>query len=303
LFFHLMADRQNKNESCAFNMINNTDNHRYNPAYIPNDKSNETIWNLAFIGKKLLMTRGENGFSIPLSGELENIRNEFSNIQYIGEFDGHGCFCMQSDKIDALPGHLELVDLREIAGLTGGDMGLFTLAGTAAHILHWNRNNQYCGRCGQKTADKADERAKICPSCGNVVYSRISPATITAIIRGDEILLAHNRNFKDSLYSLVAGFVEPGETLEQCAAREIYEEVGLKVRNIKYFCSQPWPFPDSLMMAFTAEFESGVITVDNFEITDAAWFKADSLPLIPSSDSVAGRIIRWFRDSHTNNLK
>jgi NAD+ diphosphatase len=98
------------------------------------------------------------------------------------------------------------------------------------------------------------------------------------------------------MYSLIAGFVEPGETLEQCVEREIGEEVGIKVKNIQYMKSQPWPFPDSLMLAFTAEYESGEIIVDGCEITDAAWYKADSLPQIPSSDSIAGKIIRWYRD-------
>ena len=111
-------------------------------------------------------------------------------------------------------------------------------------------------------------------------------------------MLAHNKNFKAGLYSIIAGFVEPGETLEHCAEREIQEEVGIKVKNIKYFTSQPWPFPESLMLAFTAEYDSGDITVDNTEITDAAWFSADELPDIPTTDSVAGKLIRWYRDNH-----
>jgi NAD+ diphosphatase len=144
--------------------------------------------------------------------------------------------------------------------------------------------------------DKEDERAKVCQSCGNIVYPRIAPATITAVFRDGQILLAHNSNFRNGLYGLIAGYVEPGETLEQCVEREIREEVGIKVKNVRYLSSQPWPFPDSLMMGFTADYESGEITVDQCEITDAGWYKADKLPDIPSVDSIAGRMIRWYRD-------
>lgn len=269
---------------------------KYIPEHLP-PEGLEKAWALAFLGKKLLMKKAGTGFRIPTLEELQRLKDEFGESIYIGRYGEAGCYCMQANVFSMLPAELEPVELRSITGLTG-DPGLFLLAGTANHILHWNRMNQYCGRCGYKTTDKADERAKVCPSCGNVVYPRISPATITAVLRGDEILLARNRNFQGNLHSLIAGFTEPGETLEQCAAREIGEEVGIKVKNIRYFGSQPWPFPDSLMVAFTAEYESGDITVDNNEIMEADWYSAGALPEIPSSDSIAGKIIRWYRGEH-----
>jgi len=195
---------------------------------------------------------------------------------------------------------LTRVDLREVSAMSG-DQDLFLLAGNANHILHWSNVNQFCGRCGGKTENAKEERAKICPACHNMIFPRISPATITAIIKEDKILLAHNQKFRKDLYSLIAGFVEPGETLEQCVRREIMEEVGLKVKNIQYFSSQPWPFPDSLMFAFTAEYESGDIKADQIEILDAGWFAADELPVIPSTDSIAGKMIRWFRDNRKSS--
>jgi NAD+ diphosphatase len=142
------------------------------------------------------------------------------------------------------------------------------------------------------------ERARSCPACGNVVYPRISPAIIIAVVKGEELLLAHNKNFRGGWYSVVAGFVEPGETIEDCAEREIFEEVGIKIKNIQYFASQPWPFPDSLMIGLTAEYESGELRPDGAEIDDAGFFRADALPETPGKTSVAGKLIGWFVDNH-----
>lgn len=272
-------------------------NDKYIPGYLHPDKGKEE-WILVFSGVKILLKKSRNGFRIPTTNDFRGIINGFETGEYIGTYDGNNCFCRQINNVSALPSEFELVDIMEISSLTG-DQGLFLLAGTANQILHWSHTSQYCGCCGHKTVNKADERAKICPACGNVIYPRISPATITAIFRGDEILLAHNRHFKGNLHSLIAGFVEPGETLEQCAAREIYEEIGIRVKNIRYFSSQPWPFPDSLMVAFIADYESGEISVDGVEITKAAWFNSDNLPEIPSNDSIAGKVIRWYREQHT----
>ena len=271
--------------------------YEYIPAYLPPDTLQEGAWALVFIDKKLLMKKVGDKIQIPEVTDLESIMMNDKSMDYIGKYDGRDCYCKRLNELSVLPENLGLVELKEITN-GSGDSGLFLLAGTANHILHWSSMNQYCGSCGHKTVDKKEERAKICPNCGNVIYPRISPATITAIFRGDQILLAHNSNFKKDLYSLIAGFVEPGENLEQCVEREIGEEVGIKVKNIQYFSSQPWSFPDSLMMAFTAEYESGEIRVDNSEITDAAWYKAGSLPEIPSTDSIAGKIIRWYQDRY-----
>lgn len=271
-----------------------TNEHTYLPEFLPPQGEGKGLM-LVLWGKKLLMKPTKDGPRLPTTEDVRGAVPGIGPGEYIGRYGGSGCFCARADDSAAPPAGLEPVEFQELSARTG-DTGLFFLAGTANHILHWERVNRYCGRCGHPMADKADERAKQCPACGNVVYPRISPATITAVFRGDEILLAHNRNFKEDVHSLIAGFVEPGETLEQCAAREIREEVGIRVRNIRYFSSQPWPFPDSLMVAFTAEYESGDIAVDGVEIAKAAWFGAGRLPQIPSADSIAGKIIRWYRD-------
>lgn len=271
--------------------------YKYTPAYLPPDTLNESSWALILIGKKILMYKAENEFKIPRYSDVLGVIPEDDSMLYIGRYDGHDCYCKRFNELPELPKYLELVEMMEITKLSG-DNGLFILAGAANHILHWSSMNQYCGCCGNKTVDKKEERAKVCTVCGNIIFPRIAPATITAIFHEDKILLAHNRNFRNDLYSLIAGFVEPGETLEQCVEREILEEVGIKVKNIRYFNSQPWSFPDSLMIAFTAEYESGEIKVDNTEIVDAAWFTADLLPEIPSNDSIAGKIIRWYREQY-----
>jgi NAD+ diphosphatase len=135
---------------------------------------------------------------------------------------------------------------------------------------------------------------KLCPKCGLLSFPRLSPAIIVAVVHGSKILLARANHFADGFYSVLAGFVEPGETLEECVRREVQEEVGLQVKNIRYFGSQPWPFPHSLMIGFTAEFAGGHITIDGAEIADAAWFSPADLPRIPGEISIARRLIDWF---------
>ena len=181
-------------------------------------------------------------------------------------------------------------DLRET--MADADEAGYGLLSRGATLLHWHRQTAFCGACGHATELKSDETAKQCPACGGVFYPRIAPAIIVAIMRGDEILLAHGKHFAAGMYSLLAGFVEPGETLEAAVHREVFEEVGVKVDKIRYLGSQPWAFPDSLMTGFIAEYVSGEIKTDDIEIEDAGWYKLDALPVIPQTVSIAGKIIR-----------
>ena len=217
------------------------------------------------------------------------------SVHYLGEFDGADCLCAAVDDTADPPDGYEFVGLRSLGGQV--EQEIFMLAGRASHILHWDKMSRFCGRCGAPTRMKTDERAKLCDSCGNIIYPRISPAIIIAIIRGDEILLANNRNFRQNMYSLVAGFMEPGEEFEDTAKREVFEEVGVQIKNIRYFASQPWPFPDSLMIGLVADYAGGEITVDNIEIERAGWFRRGQLPEVPATLSIAGRIIRRFEEN------
>jgi NAD+ diphosphatase len=168
---------------------------------------------------------------------------------------------------------------------------LLALAARAFQVVEWDRTHRYCGRCATPTRDKAGERAKECPVCGYVAYPRVSPAMMALVTRGRDILLARAHRFPPGMFSALAGFVEPGETIEDCLAREVREEVGVEVRDLRYFGSQSWAFPHSLMIAFTAEYAGGEIRCEDDEIAEARWFAADALPPLPPSVSIARRLI------------
>lgn len=168
------------------------------------------------------------------------------------------------------------------------------LANRAIQIVEWDRDHQFCSRCRAATEIQDGERSRKCPRCGLIAYPRLSPAVIVLVERGDEILLARSPHFLPGVYSTLAGFVEPGETLEQTVAREIEEEVGVRVRDVRYFGSQPWPFPNSLMIGFRARYAGGDLMLDPDEIEDAGWFRADTLPKLPSPISIARALIEAF---------
>jgi NAD+ diphosphatase len=169
------------------------------------------------------------------------------------------------------------------------------LAAYALRIIDYDRSTRFCGRCGKKTRALRTERAKLCTDCNRIVYPRLSPAIIVLIRKGDQILLARSPRFPAGMYSVIAGFVEPGECLEETIHREVSEEVGVEVKNIRYFGSEPWPFPDSLMIGFVADHTGGEIAIDNKEIEDAGWFGCDTLPPLPSPMSISRALIEAWR--------
>jgi NAD+ diphosphatase len=212
---------------------------------------------------------------------------------YLGRLDGCPCYAAEvlHDQL-ILPG-MEFLGLRKLSGLF--DEGIYRAAGRAAQLLYWDRTHQYCGRCGTRTETKADEYARCCPGCGLISYPHNSPAVIGVITRGDQILLARRAGLK--FYSVLAGFVEPGETPEECLRREVREEVGVEIRNVKYFGSQSWPYhPHSLMIAYSAEYAGGEIVIDRKEIEDAGWYTKEDLPELPHPVSIARRMVDWFID-------
>jgi NAD+ diphosphatase len=185
----------------------------------------------------------------------------------------------------------ELFNLRLLAAFV--DARLFGLVGRAMHTCDWLTTSRFCGRCGTATKrhEKENERAMACPSCGLHAYPRISPAIITLVRKGDLALLANNAKFPGAFYSTLAGFADIGESLEETLVREVREEVGIVVKDVRYFGSQPWPFPNSLMIAFTAEWQAGEIVIDPEELSDAKWFRADELPMIPPPATIARQLI------------
>ncbi|MDR2111675.1 MAG: NAD(+) diphosphatase, partial [Candidatus Accumulibacter sp.] len=206
----------------------------------------------------------------------------------IGDWRGHPCHAAE---IARAPAHLsgEMSLLRPLHGLAGAEA--FALAGRASELLDWQRNHRFCGHCGTPTAKKSGEFAMACPACGLLAYPRISPAAMVLVERGDELLLARGPHFLPGVFSALAGFVEAGETVEQCAAREVREEVGIEIANLRYFRSQPWPFPNSLMIAFFADYAGGEITPDPAEIEAAAWFPRHAAPPLPDQASIARHLI------------
>ena len=209
---------------------------------------------------------------------------------YLGRLGSAHCYAAETAAEAAAPDGYAWYGLRAVFGVL--EDAHFALAGRALQLLEWDRTHQFCGGCGTRTTPRTAERSRECPACGQVSYPRLAPAVMALVRRlPDEILLARSARFPSGMYSALAGFVEPGETLEQCLEREVLEEVGVRVRNVRYFASQPWPFPHSLMIAFIADWESGEIKADPSEIEAAAWFRIGSLPRLPQSISISRRLI------------
>ncbi len=204
-------------------------------------------------------------------------------------------FIVHYNPDEPIPTDLCLVPLRELlVTLPEGESGLLS---KGVQLLRHHTMNVFCGRCGTRTRQHQKERALWCPACENLIFPRLSPAIIVRITDGDRILLARSPRFIPGMYSVIAGFVEPGETLEEAVRREVREEVGIGIDEIRYFGSQPWPFPDSLMIAFTAIYSSGEIRPDQVEIEDAGWFTCSDLPALPSPASIARKLIDEYRSA------
>lgn len=208
----------------------------------------------------------------------------------LGALGDYLCCTQRVDKTPAPD--LETCDMRE--AMTCFSDALYSVFSRARMLQHWDSRSRFCGACGAELHLGGDEISKTCSACGEIYFPVIAPATITLIRKEDQILLARNRNFRKGLYSIIAGFTEAGETLEACVRREILEEVGIRVRNITYAGNQAWPFPHSHMIGFTAEYDSGEITPDGHEITEAGWFSVDDMPEVPSALSISGKLIERF---------
>jgi NAD+ diphosphatase len=214
----------------------------------------------------------------------------------IGTLNGSRCFAAGVE--GEAPEGLSFRDLRSLFGAM--DERFFAMAGRAMQVIAWDAMHRFCGRCGTRTGQglETERFSRICPTCGALYFPRLNPAAIVLVHRADEMLLARAPQFPKGMYSTLAGFVEPGETVEQTVAREVREEVGVEVKNIAYFGSQPWPFPNSLMIAFTAEWAGGELRTEPTEIEDAGWYTVDDLPQLPPKISIARAMIDDFVKRH-----
>ena len=248
-----------------------------------------SLW-FIFRGAELLVAAV--GVELPHCNDPKTLGIMPQRTQYLGLLGEQHCFAAELMAGTAAPEGWIWQGLRALFGAL--DEAQFALAGRALQIVDWDRTHQYCGACGAATVARISERSRECPDCGLVVYPRLAPAVMGLVRRNREILLARSPRFPKGMYSALAGFVEPGETLEQCLEREAYEEVGIRVCRVRYFASQPWPFPHSLMIAFFADYDSGEIRVDGVEIEDARWFQVENcenLPRLPARISIARRLI------------
>lgn len=246
---------------------------------------------------KLLVDERKDVVEIPQAATVAELNINPRRIQRLGSLSGAACYSGELADGAQLPDGMTCVNVRNLFGRL--DDVVFSLAGTALQVVNWDRTHRYCGQCGAETRHMSRERARICPACSLTNHPRISPAVIVAVVRAGRILLGRSGRFPNQkLFSVLAGYVELGETLEACVHREVMEEVGVYIGNLNYFGSQPWPYSGSLMVAFTAEWRSGEITVDGEEIMEAGWYGPHDLPMVPGWGSVAGKLIDWFKKTY-----
>ena len=259
----------------------------------PAEIEGPALW-FVFQGNRLLVRGGEQAVQVPAADRAEDLGLAVSARQFVGFLAGQACYCAEAAAGAAVPEGMGFHHLRKLWGVLREEA--FWAAGTAFQVMDWDRSHRFCGACGAPTHARAGERAKQCSRCALTFYPRISPAVIVAVVRGRQILLARAHRFPVEMYSVIAGFVNPGETLEECVHREVAEETGIRVRRIRYFASQPWPFPNSLMVGFTAEYDGGELVVESRELAAAGWYSADAMPQIPERPSIARRLITWFME-------
>ena len=210
---------------------------------------------------------------------------------FLGYWHGRPCLTRELEEQTELSApRLQAGNLYHILGRVPDT--LFALAGRAQQVLSWERENRFCGSCGGAMHSHSAERAMSCEPCGSMVYPRIAPCIIVLVHRGAEMLLARNANFPVAMFSTLAGFIEAGESAEECLVREVKEEAGVDVGELRYFNSQSWPFPNQLMLGFFAEHAGGDIALEDGEIAEANWFSSDNLPTIPPPQSISGQLIR-----------
>ena len=249
---------------------------------------NRLVWWFLLEDGKLLLEQHEDGtLGVPCA-TLPPVVLRGGKGHYVGELDGLPCMAARPEGQIAEGGRHVMMGLRLTYDVLPAC--LYQRAGKAEEILYWDEHTRYCGVCGAPMQLHTDI-SKCCTACGQEVWPQLSTAIIVLVRRGNEILLTRAHNFRGTFYGLVAGFVETGETLEECVQRELWEETHIRVCNIRYFGSQPWPYPNGLMVGFTADYAGGELEVDHTELVEAGWFGRDHLPVLPGKVSLARRLI------------
>jgi len=252
----------------------------FEPAIAPSATPTALVWSFAFAAGQLLLPEDDDQL-VPTELRQAQVRH------YLGRLNGLDAWAL---RLDEVPPGWRAVPLRSAMMSMPAPHG--GVASRAAQLLEWDRTHRFCGVCGTPTELLAHERSRRCPACEHLAYPRLTPAMMVLIWRPGELLLARSPRFAPGTYSALAGFVESGESIEECVLREAHEEVGVHISDLRYYGSQSWPFPNSLMIAFTARWTGGAIVPQPGEIEDAQWFPLDALPGIPPRFSISGHLIR-----------
>jgi NAD+ diphosphatase len=261
------------------------------------ERASRSKWFL-FSGSRLLVLTDGTTVEVPLIGRPDDIGATIAEGISLGSVSGIPCFAANLPKDAATPANAETRELRNLYGVL--DQEIFEMALRAYHFAQWNKTYRFCATCSGELEAETNVKAKKCTRCGRFEFPRLSPAIIVLVERDGAALLGRSPRFAGEFYSVLAGFVEPGESLEGAVHREIMEEVGIRIKNVRYFGSQPWPFPDSLMIGFLAEYESGEIKVDGEEILEANWYRPEDLPSIPGKISIARQLIDSFVEKYSS---
>jgi len=268
---------------------------RFVPGHIAPEDPGPNPRLFAFHRRELLVTSSD---TLPSVEAIDALGIEATRTQYLGAWQGDHCFSAELPEDFKPPEGFATRDLRMLFGALEPE--LHALAGRAVQVVEWDRTHQFCGACGQATVLSTSDRSRACPDCAIPMYPRLSPAMIVAVERGDEILLGRSQNFPPGIFSVLAGFVEPGESAEEAVIREVYEETRIVVEDVRYFGSQAWPFPNSLMLGFTARYASGTVNTDHDEEMEAAdFFHVDDLPnTFPGNISISQWLLEDFVARH-----
>lgn len=261
-------------------------NHHFQLSTPDQDPGGEGVW-LLLRGMNMLVVECSSGFELP-AGECPLLTSHYPPL-YVGQWRGRPCRLLNVSPAMEIPPQLHNHPLR--ANEPKISLPTLSLGGVGQMILHWEQTSRHCGICGEKMIRLAGEWGKECHSCKSHHFPRIHPCVIGLVIKGDEILLARKQEWADGRYSLVAGFVEFGECLEEAMAREVAEETNIQITNIRYIGSQSWPFPSQLMCGFVADYAGGEIELRDKELADAMWCRLDCLPTLPPKRSIARHLI------------
>ncbi len=270
---------------------------RFVPGLSRSAERSGPAWWFLFRRRELLVDARE---CRPLRGDEGELPLAPTAVHFVGELEGMPCFAAEVAPEASPPPGLDFRDLRLLFGRL--DDALHDVAGRAVQLVEWDRTHRFCGACGAPTAPSPTERSRLCGRCGLPHFPRLAPAIIVAVEREDELLLARGPQFPPGIFSVLAGFVEPGESVEEAVVREVREEAGIALDELRWFGSQPWPFPHSLMLGFQARYAGGELAIDGVELSEAGWFRADAMPpLFPGNVSIAQWLIHDFLERHTGS--